>query len=107
MLDTIKYLSGGKPDTTEAFNSANKVLATIQKRQKLIKLADKCEAGWLTVEKYESDELADKSEEEKRVKKAQDKASRKKKQLSITRLKRQKSVIRIGRLNDKISNFSR
>lgn len=49
VLDTIKYLSGEKPDATEALNSANKALAAIQKRQKLIKLADKSEAarGWL------------------------------------------------------------
>ena len=51
----------------------------IQKRQKLIKLADKSEAGWLAVDEYESDELADDSAVEKRIKKAQEKAARKKK----------------------------
>ena len=53
-----------------------------RKRQKLIKLADKSDAGWLVVQEYEQEKLADDSEDEKRIKKAQEKAARKKKQLA-------------------------
>ena len=49
---------------------------------KLIKLADKSEAGWLAVDEYESDELAEDSADEKRIRKAQDKAVRKKFQMA-------------------------
>ena len=74
------------PSTTLA--SAKDTLAEVQKRQKLIKLADKSEAGWLAVEKYERNDLVDDSDDEKRIKKAQQKAPRKKKQLGLARTKR-------------------
>lgn len=66
-------------------------MALIQKRQKLIKLADKSEAGWLVVDEYESDELAENSEDDKKIRKAQDKAVRKKKQMQQARSKRQRT----------------
>ena len=90
VLATINCLTQERPDSAKALTSANRALEAIQKRQKLIKLADKSEAGWLAVEEYESDELADNSDDEKRIKKAQDKATRKKKQLAFARAKRQK-----------------
>ena len=46
-------------------------------RQKLIKLADKSDAGWKIVEEYESNELTDNSDDEKRIAKAEARASRK------------------------------
>ena len=90
LLDVIEYLSNEHVDPSAALASAKDALAAVQKRQKLIKLADKSEAGWLAVEEYESDELADDSDDEKRIKKAQEKASRKKKQMGLARTKRQK-----------------
>jgi len=90
VLAAINCLTQERPDSAQALTSANRALEVIQKRQKLIKLADKSEAGWLAVEEYESDELADNSDDEKRIKKAQDKATRKKKQLGLARAKRQK-----------------
>ena len=45
----------------------------------MIKLADRSEAGWLVVEEYESDELAEDSEDDKKIRRAEDKAARKKK----------------------------
>ena len=51
----------------------------IHKRQKLIKIADRCKDGWQVVEEYESDELASNSEDEKKLKKAKEAASRKRK----------------------------
>ena len=79
LLDVIAYLSTEQVDSSAALASAKDALAAVQKRQKLIKLADKSEAGWLAVEEYESDELADESDDKKRIKKAEEKASRKKK----------------------------
>ena len=90
MAAAINCLTQERPDSAKALTSANRALGAIQKRQKLIKLADKSEAGWLAVEEYESDELADNSDDEKRIKTAQDKASRRKKQLTSARAKRQK-----------------
>ena len=52
----------------------------MERRQKLIKLTDKSKAGWLAVDEYESDELADDSADEKRIKRAQEKAAKRKKQ---------------------------
>ena len=58
--------------------AAKRTIKLIERRQKLIKLADKSEAGWLAVDEYESDELAEDSADEKRIRKAQDKAVGKK-----------------------------
>ena len=46
-------------------------------RQKVIKLADRSEAGWTVVEEYEGDDLADDSEDERRMEKAEGKAEKK------------------------------
>ena len=46
-------------------------------RQKVIKLADRSEAGWAVVEEYEGDDLADDSEDERRMEKAEGKAEKK------------------------------
>ena len=53
--------------------------AIIHKRQKLIKIADRCKDGWQVVEEYESDDLASNSEDEKKLKKAKEAASKKRK----------------------------
>ena len=45
-------------------------------------IADKSDALWLVVQKYEQKELADDSEDEKRIKKAQEKACRRERQLA-------------------------
>ena len=63
----------------------------IQKRQKLIKIADKSKDGWQVVAEYESDEFASGCEDEKRLKKAREDASgkrRQKDQLSSDREKK-------------------
>ena len=49
----------------------------IKERQKLIKIADRSEHGWATVEEYVADELADNSDDEKRLYKAEARAGRK------------------------------
>lgn len=57
----------------------------LDKRIKLIKLADKSEFGWDFVNEYVSDELASDSEDEKRMRRAENQAQakRKKKQLEF------------------------
>ena len=55
----------------------DKAKASIHRRQKLIKIADRSKDGWKVVEEYESDELASNSEDEKRIRKAKEAASRK------------------------------
>ena len=65
----------------EACNAVEKVKQTIQKRQKLIKLSDKSEGGWMVVAEYEQEELANDSDDKKRIRKEQDKDARKMKQL--------------------------
>ena len=55
-------------------------LLSLKHRQKVIKLANKSEAGWLVVkEYYHTEVLASGSEDEKQICKAQEKALKKKK----------------------------
>ena len=89
--DLVHHLDRENPNVNQALAEAHKAVAAIQKRQKLIKIADKSEAGWMAVDEYETDELADDSADEKRIRKAQDKAVRKKKQMVSNRAKRMKS----------------
>ena len=46
-------------------------------RQKAIRIADRSEYGWATVEEYEEDELAANSDDEKRLYRAEMRAGRK------------------------------
>ena len=51
-------------------------LKTLEKRQKHIRVADRSEFGWATVEHYESHPLAADSDNEKRLEKAEKEAER-------------------------------
>ena len=84
LLDEVKSITEDlqTQDTDSANKTAKRTIKFIERRQKLIKLADKSEAGWLAVDEYESDELAEDSADEKRIRKAQDKAVRKKFQMA-------------------------
>ena len=84
LLDEVKSITEDlqTQETASANKTAKRTVKLIERRQKLIKLADKSEAGWLAVNEYVSDELAEDSAHEKRIRKAQDKAVRKKFQMA-------------------------
>ena len=55
ILDEVKSITEDlhTQDTASANKSAKRTIRLIERRQKLIKLADKSEAGWLAVDEYE------------------------------------------------------
>ena len=81
VLDKIeaaqKSLSSTPPAVDKAKEALKKGEKAIVSRQKLIRIADRSEYGWATVEEYEEDELADGSDDEKRLYKAEMRARRK------------------------------
>ncbi|XP_072177446.1 uncharacterized protein [Diadema setosum] len=62
-----------------ALSKLKEGIADIRKRKKLIRLADKSDAGWSAVDEYLSDDLASDSEDEKRMRQAQARTARKRK----------------------------
>ena len=60
-------------------DSLNVAAKAIKRRNKLIGIADKSEAGWAAVGEYISDEVASGSEDEKKIRAAEQRAFRKKK----------------------------
>ena len=60
----------------------------INNRQKCIKIADRSEHGWATVEEYEEDELAENSDDEKRLFRAEARAGRRLKAAAAKSFKR-------------------
>jgi hypothetical protein len=60
----------------------------IRERQKLIRMADRSEHGWVTIDEYLEDELADDSDDEKRMQKAEFRAGRKLKATAAKNAKR-------------------
>ena len=73
--------SGALEDAPPDIEKAKKILKEgeeiIKERQKLIRVADRSEHGWATVDEYVADELADDSDDEKRLFKAEARAGRK------------------------------
>lgn len=68
------------PDKVAATKKAiNEGIELLERRQKLIKLANRSEYGWRTVEEYEEDDLAKDSDDEKRIAKAEYRAKKKQK----------------------------
>ena len=74
--------------TSKEFSKAAGILqegiTELEGRQKLLKIADKSEHGWLTVEEYVGDkDLASDEENAKRIRKAEKQADRKSKKLTV------------------------
>ena len=81
--DTANFLAAR--DIDKAGEKVEELKESLRYRQKIIKLADKSEAGWLAVKEYQTEELASDSEDEKRIKKAQERALKEKKQNAFKR----------------------
>ena len=64
----------------DSLNAASKFIV---RRNKLIRIADKSEAGWAAVDEYLSDEVASGSEDEKKIRAANQRALKKKKNSQI------------------------
>ena len=77
-FDSVKAALHETPPAVEKAKSAiEEGEKLVNDRQKLIRIADRSEHGWATVEEYEDDELADNSDDEKKLFKAEARAGRK------------------------------
>ena len=70
-------LSQTPPAIEKAKTQLEKGLKFVCEQQKLIRMADRLEHGWATVEEYLEDELADNSDDEKQMQKAEFRVGRK------------------------------
>ena len=75
--DAASALSETPPAVEKAKTLLEEGEKLIVDRQKLIRIADRSENGWATVDEYVEDELADNSDDEKRLNRADARASKK------------------------------
>ena len=76
----------------DSFNAASKAL---KRRNKLIRIADKSEAGWAAVDEYLYDEVASGSEDDKKIRAAEHRALRKKKNARIAKSGQKLSILSV------------
>ena len=62
----------------------------LRQRNKLVKLADKSEAGWMAVDEYLADDLAEDSEDDKKIRSVQPRAAARKKKSGVKSVKKPK-----------------
>ena len=95
--DRVKEAQSALEKTPPAVDKATTALKEgeklIAERQKLIRIADRSDHGWATVEEYMEDELADNSDDEKRLFKAEQRAARKIKGNSNTKLGKRRATV--------------
>ena len=100
--DKIKEAQLALDKTPPAVEKAKTALVEGEKliavRQKLIKIADRSEHGWSTVDEYMDDELADNSDDEKRLFRAEQRAGRRVKSQSNNKLGRRKAGVSARKL---------
>ena len=75
----VKALEGG--NIGKAKEELNEGISLLSNRQKIIKLTDKSEFGWATVQEYVCDDLADDEADASKIKKAEKRAAAKFKSL--------------------------
>ena len=81
VLETFEALSDALESTPPAIERAKEVLKEGEKlilhRKTLIRIVDRSEFGWATVQEYEDDELAENSDDEKKLFKSEIRANKK------------------------------
>lgn len=85
MEETASLLEndGNIPKAKEALQQG---INKVNKRQKLIKIADRSKNGWLTAQEYQADDLAENSDDEKRIAQAERQAERRRKKRGTARI---------------------
>ncbi|KAK3744178.1 hypothetical protein QZH41_020571 [Actinostola sp. cb2023] len=78
-------------------------IVLLNNRQKLVKLADKSDYGWATIQEYVDDELADNESDAKKIKKAEKRAAHRCKALQE---KKRKSIRKSSNQSIQPSSFS-
>ena len=73
---------GSMPKAKESLQQG---IDDINERQKLIKIPDRSENGWLTAQEYQTDDLAENSDDEKRIARAERQAERRRKKRGTVR----------------------
>jgi len=80
-LDEVEdRIRKGTPD--EAVEALHEAQRMVNKRLKLVKIADKSEYGWDTVNEYTSDNAASDSDDDRKIRRAENAAAKKRKRIS-------------------------
>eukprot|EP00057_Strongylocentrotus_purpuratus_P014686 XP_011669160.1 PREDICTED: uncharacterized protein LOC105440556 [Strongylocentrotus purpuratus] len=84
--DQLQEAKKSLPLGSSAAPILKKAEEDLRQRNKLVKLADKSEAGWLAVDEYLADDLAEDSEDDKKIRSAQSRAAARKKKTDASNI---------------------